>query len=232
MSTLARLVGTGPLLLDFDGPVCSVFAGHPAPRVAAELVALIGAEGIAIPEAVYRESDPLAILRWVGSTSSTEITTAVEVALCAAELSASATATPTPFARDVILNARARGLAVAVVSNNSAPAIEAYLTAHGMAAYVSPIIGRAYADPGRMKPNPEPLLAAARALNVAPSRCTLIGDSMTDIEAARAAGVPVVGYANRPWKVDAFAHADAVVTSMRDIAELLSPMSPESPDLS
>ena len=38
--TLADLVGAGPLLLDFDGPVCSIFAGYPAPRVAAELVAL------------------------------------------------------------------------------------------------------------------------------------------------------------------------------------------------
>jgi hypothetical protein len=39
----------------------------------------------------------------------------------------------------------------------------------------------------------------------------------------------VVGYANRPWKVDAFAAADVVVTSMGDIAEVLSPLSPVSP---
>jgi hypothetical protein len=41
-----------------------------------------------------------------------------------------------------------------VVSNNSAAAIEAYLTAHGLTTYVSPIIGRAYAGPYRMKPDP------------------------------------------------------------------------------
>ncbi|WP_255690909.1 HAD hydrolase-like protein [Actinoplanes sp. DH11] len=52
--------------------------------------------------------------------------------------------------------------------------------------------------------------------------CTLIGDSLTDIEAARTAGVHVVGYANRAWKVDAFSAADAVVTSMEDIAAAMS----------
>jgi len=52
--------------------------------------------------------------------------------------------------------------------------------------------------------------------------CTLIGDSLTDIEAARAAGVRVVGYANKAWKVDAFSAADAVVTSMEDIAVAVS----------
>lgn len=45
----------------------------------------------------------------------------------------------------------------------------------------------------------------------------------TDIEAARAAGVRVIGYANRSWKVNAFSAADAVVTSMGDLAEILAP---------
>src|SRR3712207_3361896 len=105
MSTLARLIGAGPLLLDFDGPVCSIFAGYPASRVATELLAVVGAEGIAIPEAVYHESDPLAVLRWVGATCPPDVTTAAEDALCTAELEASATAAPTPFGREVILGA-------------------------------------------------------------------------------------------------------------------------------
>jgi HAD superfamily hydrolase (TIGR01509 family) len=116
---------------------------------------------------------------------------------------------------------------VAVVSNNSAAAIEACLKAHDLGAYVEPVIGRAYADPRRMKPNPGPVLDAVRALGVAPGSCVLVGDSLSDIEAARAAGVAAIGYANRPWKVDAFATADVVVTTMGDIAEALSPVSPD-----
>lgn len=228
-TTLARLIGSGPLLLDFDGPVCSVFAGYPAPRVAAELIALLDAEGITLPPEVRGECDPLAILRWTGDACTPGGIRTVEEALCAAELRAVGTAEPTPYAREVILGARARGLSVAVVSNNSAAAIEAYLMAHDLTSYIAPVIGRAYADPKRMKPSPEPVLAAIRALEAAPSRCTLIGDSLTDVEAARAASVAVVGYANRPWKVEALAAADAIVTSMEEIADEVFPVSTESP---
>ena len=73
------------------------------------------------------------------------------------------------------------------------------------------------------------MLAAVRALAVEPEVCALVGDSLSDIEAARAAGVTAIGYANRTWKVEAFAAADIVVTSMRDIAEAMSPVSPGSP---
>jgi phosphoglycolate phosphatase-like HAD superfamily hydrolase len=54
----------------------------------------------------------------------------------------------------------------------------------------------------------------------------LVGDSLTVIEAAHAAGVAAIGYANKTWKVDAFASADIVVTSMSEITQALSPMSP------
>jgi HAD superfamily hydrolase (TIGR01509 family) len=205
--------------LDFDGPVCSIFAGYPAPRVAAELVALVDVEGVAIPPEVRSEGDPLAVLRWVGETCSHDMTTAVEEALCAAELHAAGLAAPTPFGREVIIGAHAQGVPVAVVSNNSAVAIEAYLTAHNLAVYVTPIIGRAYADPRRMKPNPHPVLDAVRTLGAEPESCVLIGDSLSDIEAAHAAGVAAIGYANRAWKIDAFKAAEIIVTSMRDIVE-------------
>ncbi|WP_233513377.1 HAD family hydrolase [Micromonospora craterilacus] len=218
------------MLLDFDGPVCSIFAGYPAPRVAAELIYLLGAERVEIPRDVYYEEDPLAVLRWCGETCPPELTATLEDTLCAAERYAASVAAPTPFGHEVILGAHALGVPVAVVSNNSAVAIEAYLTAHDLAAYVTPIIGRAYANPRRMKPDPAPVLDAVRALGAAPGSCVLVGDSLSDIEAARAAGVAAIGYANRPWKIDAFAAADIVITSMGDIAEALSPVSPLSRD--
>ncbi|MEU4788174.1 HAD-IA family hydrolase [Micromonospora tulbaghiae] len=227
--TLSDLVGVGPLLLDFDGPVCSIFAGYPATRVAGELVELLEVKGVAMPPDVRVEVDPLAVLRWVGETCSHDLTRTVEEALCAAELQAARLAVPTPFGREVILGAHARGVPVAVVSNNSATAIEAYLTAHDLAVYVTLIVGRAYADPRRMKPNPGPVLDAVRALGVAPGRCALVGDSLSDIQAAHAAGAAAIGYANRAEKIDAFTAADVVVTSMAEIADALSWVSPLSP---
>ncbi|WP_411267264.1 HAD family hydrolase [Actinoplanes sp. KI2] len=178
------------MLLDFDGPVCAIFAGYPAPRVAADLVALLDIERVAVPPEERSESDPLAVLRWVGEACPADLTVMIEETLCAAELHAAAVAAPTPFGREVILGAVARGVPVAIVSNNSAAAVEAYLTAHDLAAYVAPIIGRTYGDPGRVKPNPAPVLAAVRALGAEARSCVLVGDSITDVEAARPPGSP------------------------------------------
>ncbi len=146
-AALRALLGAGPLLLDFDGPVCSIFAGFPAPRVAAELVAQLRAAGVGVPEEVACEGHPLAVLRWTGAGCGPTLTAAVEDALCTSELRAVESAAPTPYGREVILGARSAGLLVAVVSNNSAEAIAAYLSAHGLADKFAPIVGREYAEP-------------------------------------------------------------------------------------
>ena len=221
---LGHLLGeVGAVLLDFDGPVCSIFAGYPAPQVAAELVDVLRRQGVDVPPDLASEPDPLEVLRRTGAGGNYGVTRAIEDALCEAERRAVETAVPTPYGREVIVAARHAGMPVAAVSNNSAGAVAAYLAAHRLAGYVSPVIGRAYADPDRMKPNPEPILQAVHALGEPPGRCVLIGDSLSDIEAARAARVRVIGHANRPPKVGAFraAGADAVITSMGAIASVL-----------
>ncbi|WP_405100803.1 HAD family hydrolase [Micromonospora sp. NBC_01412] len=217
------LAGVGAVLLDFDGPVCSIFAGYPAPQVAAELVDVLRRQGVDVPPDLASEPDPLEVLRRTGAAGDHGITRAVEDALCAAECRAVETAEPTPYGREVIVAARQAGMPVAAVSNNSAGAVSAYLAAHRLAGYVLPVVGRAYADPDRMKPNPEPILQAVLALGETPGRCVLIGDSVSDIEGARAAGVRVVAYANRPNKADLFrgAAADAVISSMGELARVL-----------
>ncbi|MEV4762551.1 HAD family phosphatase [Micromonospora chokoriensis] len=221
---LGRLFGeVGAVLLDFDGPVCSIFAGYPAPKIAAELVNVLRRRGVDIPPELAGESDPLEVLRWTGSTRDTGATRAIEDALCAAELRAAVTAEPTPYGREVIVAARQTGRPVAVVSNNSAGAVAEYLAMHRLAEHVSPLVGRAYARPDSMKPNPEPILQAVQVLGVAAGNCVLVGDSLSDIEGARAAGVRAIAYANRVEKFERFlaARADAVVSSMGEIAQVL-----------
>lgn len=44
----------------------------------------------------------------------------------------------------------------------------------------------------RRKPDPEPLLSALAQLGLPPERAVMVGDSITDVRAARAAGCPVV----------------------------------------
>lgn len=221
---LSRLLARGgPLLLDFDGPICSIFAGYPAPQVAAELLSSLRRSGQDLPARVGGETDPLEVLRWVGTLGNPKLLTDVENALCSAELKAAVTAQPTLYGREVIVAARQSGLPVAIVSNNSANAIAAYLARHRLDRSVYPVIGRAYANPTQMKPDPRPVLSAAKILGADPSDCTLVGDSLSDIEAAKAAGTHVIGYANKPGKREDFlmAEADDVIASMGTIAGIL-----------
>ncbi len=64
---------------------------------------------------------------------------------------------------------------------------------------------------GKLKPHPEPLLAASRSIEVGPSACVYVGDDRRDIDAGRAAGMMTVavayGYLNggapEDWGADA-----------------------------
>ena len=227
MSQRADLVellsGKTSILLDFDGPVCSIFSNHPAPGVAASLRGGISAAGVPIPADIESERDPLEVLKWSATLGQPALVRQVEAQLCAEEISAARTAAPTPFSREVIIGAFEAGKSVAIVSNNSAGAIHAYLTRQRLTRCKVPVSGRAYARPDLMKPNPEPILAAAKLANTSPADCVLIGDSLADIDGAHAAVVTVIGYANRPEKVDRFANAqaDIIVTSMGDVASAL-----------
>ncbi|MEV0570707.1 HAD-IA family hydrolase [Dactylosporangium sp. NPDC050588] len=208
-------------MLDFDGPICSIFARYPAPKVARHLVSVLQAKDVGLPTTVVEETDPLEVLRWTGVNCPKALVVAVEEALCAAERRAAEIASPTPHGHDVIRAAWRSGVPTAIVSNNSAGAITAYLVLHQLAECVAAVIGRHFAEPSEMKPNPAPILSAVRALKAEPNDCVLVGDSLSDIEGAAAAGVRAIGYANRPWKVTAFRAADVVVTSMSEVLEYL-----------
>ncbi|GAB3157134.1 HAD family hydrolase [Micromonospora sonneratiae] len=210
------------LLLDFDGPICSVFSGYPAPTIAGELRKLLVDQGVTLPEEIRAESDPLAVLRFTATLDRPLIARRVDDALRAAEVTAVRTATATPYAREVIVGAHQTGRKVAIVSNNSAESVTAYLTAHRLARYVHPVIGRAYADPAQMKPHPAPVLAAVAELHAAPETCVLVGDTPSDIDAAHAARVPAIGYANKPGKQTRLAEADAIITSMEELVTALA----------
>jgi phosphoglycolate phosphatase-like HAD superfamily hydrolase len=60
-------------------------------------------------------------------------------------------------------------------------------------------------------------------LGAEPTECVLIGDSLSDIEGARNAGVLSIGYANKPGKLERFtaAGADAVIANMGELLPYL-----------
>lgn len=206
------------VLLDFDGPVCSVFSGFPASDVAALLRGLVSdAGGPALPFTVGVDpSDPLGVLRTAAGYRP-ELVPMLDDALTGAELLAVRSAAPTPGVQDFLHDCRLSGRRVVVVSNNSATAVSAYLQEQGMIDLVECIVGRPVHRPLEMKPHPLMVTAALAHLGAPAWRAVLIGDSVTDIEAARRCGVPSIGFANQPGKdlLLAAVGADQVIDSMR-----------------
>jgi HAD superfamily hydrolase (TIGR01549 family) len=214
------------LLIDFDGPICSVFAGHPAAAVADELRAVIRRHcGDELPPAIAEVgADPLQILIAVARLEDGPLTGEVADACRAAEAIAAATATPTPGAYEVLRAAENVGRQVGIISNNATEAIDAYLRTYELTHFVEVIAARYEGmDPRLLKPHPFLLERGLIAAAASPATTTFIGDSVTDIEAGRTAGVRTLGYANKPGKRQRLtdAGADVVIDSMCELANVL-----------
>ncbi|MFI8996996.1 HAD family hydrolase [Streptomyces sp. NPDC053542] len=218
--TLAR---ASAVLFDFDGPLCDVFAGLPAPRVADDLRRQVATHDPSLSTKLTETDDPMEVLR-LSYESNPELGLQVERALTSTELEAVEVAgAPTAGAVAALKAAEAAGRRVAIVSNNSAECVRAFLAQHSLSEHVREVVGRAANRPDLMKPHPHSLLRAAELLEVGPSECVLIGDSVTDIQAAHLAGGTAIGYANKPHKREAFteAGAEAVTDHMEAIADAM-----------
>jgi HAD superfamily hydrolase (TIGR01509 family) len=207
------------LLIDFDGPVCDIYAGLTDATVAARLRKVISGQGItAMPAAITSSRDPIAVFDYA-ATISPELAALVEAEMTDQEAAATATARPVPYVHEVITSARDGHRLIAIVSNNSERAVRAYLGQHGLADRVDLVSARTSADPALLKPSPHLLSQAITGMKAKPAECVIIGDSVTDIQAARTAGIASIGYANKPGKRDDFTAegATAIVTSLADL---------------
>jgi phosphoglycolate phosphatase len=212
----AIIARTRWLLLDFDGPICSIYAGLPAYTAAEKLRQLFPDE---LPDDIANTADPIEVFTY-SATVSDDMAALVEAEMTDLEVAAVPTAEPTPYVHEVIASARESGRIVGVVSNNSSRAVNAYLDRHGLSGGIRLVVARSSHDPALLKPSPHLINEAARGLDANPSAAALVGDSFTDIEAAHSAGVASIGYANKPGKREHMAElqAGAVITSMADLA--------------
>ena len=112
-----------------------------------------------------------------------------------------------------------RGLAWGVVTNKFERLARSVIDGLGIGARTAVLVGGDTCE--RAKPFPDPLLHAASVLSLAPSTVLYVGDDERDVQAARAAGMPVLaagygylgdGPAPSRWG------ADAVVDSPAGIA--------------
>ena len=89
----AVIARTRYLLLDFDGPICSIYSGLTDATVAAQLRKLIPGE---LPEAIASTPDPIEVFTY-SATVSDELAARVEAEMADLEVAAVPTAGPTPY---------------------------------------------------------------------------------------------------------------------------------------
>jgi HAD superfamily hydrolase (TIGR01549 family) len=233
------------VLFDFDGPVCSLFGGLPrdpsgAPptRHIAEKIKKVARDHwrFLAPE-VERCDDSHDILRLLsamheadpGGLSPVPLK-AAEGIVAQAEDEAARTAVP---AQDVVALVDVLSdlrLQLAIVSNNAEDPIRVFLDRPDirMGPKFDGVFGRDPEDARLMKPSPHCVRRAIEKLSLNSSECLVVGDKVSDLEAARAAGTRFLGYTRKPSRAEQMTQegADVVVSShqpvLRAARELLA----------
>lgn len=111
---------------------------------------------------------------------------------------------------------RRRGVPLGLCTNKAEHITAIALRALGIAPFFTAVIGAR--DDLPRKPAPDMLLAVLAKLGARPAEALVVGDSRSDVGAARAAGCPVIavsyGYAHGPV---ADLRADRVIDHMKDL---------------
>ncbi|MFJ4282833.1 HAD family hydrolase [Streptomyces massasporeus] len=214
------------VLWDFDGPICRLFAGHSAERVAGDLVSWLEGRGLhgLLTETERESLDPHVVLRAVDRRHpGSDLVAELEERLTQEELRAASSAWPTAYADPLIRTWAAVGSRLAITTNNSPRVVRKYLTGRGLADCFAPHIYGRTRELHHLKPHPHCLNRALRAMGAAPGEALMIGDAPTDLEAAERAGVPFLGYArnDRKAKLLLEAGAESVVSSLETLLRLL-----------
>ena len=114
------------------------------------------------------------------------------------------------------------GLRIAVVTNKYERFATGLLKALSLRDWVDCVVG-GDSCPLR-KPDPAPVLFACKQLGVAPAHALMVGDSINDVQAAHAAGIPVicVPYGYNEGQDPRQLPCDAFVESLADLPGLLA----------
>jgi len=109
------------------------------------------------------------------------------------------------------------------VTNKAARFTEPLLEQLGLSRFFEIIVSGDTLD--RKKPDPAPLLYAAKQLGVEPQESLIVGDSIHDVHAGRAAGFQVVcvSYGYNHGRDIRDSQPDAVIDSLTELPELFEP---------
>ncbi|MFF9364476.1 helix-turn-helix domain-containing protein [Streptomyces griseoluteus] len=197
------------ILFSFDGTLCRLFADNMR-SVSVHLAQ--AANSLHLDTDAGRGSDPVALLRSVLDNGSSEQVRRLDNILTTYETAAARRAEPLPGAAQ-LLGALSQGpWRLAVVTDHATSAVQTFLAqlqpGNGMAQQMG-VFGRPD-NPRLMKPHPHAIFKATNRLGGDRSRTVLIGESLADALAARAAGVQFIGVATRQSHVRMLKEAGAV----------------------
>ncbi|MBI1261147.1 MAG: HAD-IA family hydrolase [Rhizobiales bacterium] len=102
-----------------------------------------------------------------------------------------------PGVREVLETLQARGVPYCVASSGKFEKMRFTLGSSQLLPLVEPVLFSAE-QVAHGKPAPDLFLHAARAMGHPPAQCVVIEDSLPGVQAAVAAGMPVLGYAGDP----------------------------------
>jgi phosphoglycolate phosphatase len=114
------------------------------------------------------------------------------------------------------------GLRLAVVTNKAKPFAVQLLHQLALHEWIDEVVGGGCCE--HRKPSPEPLLLACRKLQVDPHDALMVGDSSTDVLAARAADIPIVcvPYGYNEGRDPRELSCDGFIESLAELPPLLS----------
>ena len=114
------------------------------------------------------------------------------------------------------------GLRTAVVTNKQHRFAAALLKRLRLSGWIDLVVGGDTCL--RRKPDPQPLLFACDLLGVAPIESLMVGDSVNDVQAARAAGIPIVcvSYGYNEGRDPRTLDCDLLIDSLAELPALLN----------
>ncbi|KAK6932487.1 Haloacid dehalogenase-like hydrolase [Dillenia turbinata] len=123
---------------------------------------------------------------------------------------------PLPGAERLLKHLRCHDVPMALASNSPRVNVESKISFHpGWKESFSAIV--AGDDVRNGKPSPDIYFEAAKRLNVEPSNCLVIEDSLPGVSAGKAAGMEVVAVPSLPKQHHLYTSADEVINSLLDL---------------
>ncbi|MCH5584557.1 HAD hydrolase-like protein [Shimazuella sp. AN120528] len=181
---------------DFDGPICKLFHVYSAEEIADAMKRVIRRHGLSVN---WREKDPHAIYRYAAASwQNHPVFRELDALLTRTECLAALTAERTLLYRFFVEFLLKREKQTAITTNNSPKAVEVFSRRPDENSYPlfeGWIFGRTEETFDRMKPDPCILQTALETLHSAPKDALMIGNAVTDFQAAQRAGTAFLGYA-------------------------------------